>query len=471
MAGILSLFSLGKNVIRIASDDWKNMILEIMQQDYLSKSAGIMESFLAGQVTPSGEVVDPDLRQMMVEQEIEPADLKLAIESARSAVEFLKTPGDEATLFPRDARASLVQTILQRYFLEHHLVQRAPAAGAGELMRPISDVSLDPAVAVPVPKRLFGAMSQTDIRWIACLSARVYRKFAKRRPFPDEPAVPVRMKDDSRMYLLADWGSGVKRAKKIADRIRVMLGETDREQHVIHLGDVYYSGWPEEYDDHFLANWPVMPSQEKRYRSWCLNGNHDMFSGGEGYLDYLLKDSRFQGQRSAHQTPASYFSLETGSWLILGLDTAWEDGGLAGSQMEWVEQRQKAHPEKGLILLSHHQPFSAFEKQYVNLQPLLSRNRVTAWFWGHEHRFAMYRPRPDVKYARLIGHGGVPVWAHSWGQLPDVDYVSTRSFSSGLEDFALFGFAILDFDGDQIRIRYVDEYGSDEKTEVIQKSV
>ena len=65
----------------------------------------------------------------------------------------------------------------------------------------------------------------------------------------------------------------------------------------------------------------------------------------------------------------------------------------------------------------------------------------------------------------------MPVWAHSWGQLPDVDYVSTRSFSSGLEDFALFGFAILDFDGDQIRIRYVDEYGSDEKTEVIQKSV
>jgi hypothetical protein len=445
------------------------MILEIMQQDYLSKSAGIMGSFLTEQIGATGEVLDPELMQIMKEQEIEPADLKVAIECVLGATEFLSAPSDEATLFPRDPAASLVQTILQRYFVEHHLVQHAPAAGAGELLQPISDVSLDPSVAVPVPKRLFGAMSQTDIRWIACLSARVYRRFAKRRPFPDEPAVPVRIKDDSRLYLLADWGSGIKRAKKIADRIKVMLEETDREQHLLHLGDVYYSGWPEEYDEHFLATWPVMPGQENRYGSWCLNGNHDMFSGGDGYFDYLLKDTRFHGQRSAKRSPASYFSLETKSWLILGLDTAWEDGGLAGSQMEWVEQRQKADPNKGLILLSHHQPFSAFEEDYVKLQPLLSRNRVTAWFWGHEHRFAMYRPRPDVTYARLIGHGGVPVWARSWGKLSDVEYVSTQSFLSGVENFALFGFAVLDFEGDQIRIRYVDEYGSNEKTEILHK--
>jgi hypothetical protein len=448
------------------------VILEIMQRDYLSKSAEVVESILAEQIGGSGEILDPKLRSMMQEQQLEPEELMVAIARTREAVRFLSAPAEEAAaIFPRDPAASLLQTVLQRYFLEHGLVQHAPAAGAGELVQPISDVSLDPSVAVPVPKRLFGAMQQTDVRWIACLAAKVYRKFAKRRPFPDEPAVPVRIKDNSRLFLVADWGSGIKRAKKIGDRIKVMLGETDREQHVIHLGDVYYSGWPEEYEDHFLANWPVMPGQEKQYGSWCLNGNHDMFSGGHGYFDYLLKDARFERQRSAKNTPASYFSLENHSWLILGLDTAWDDGDVAGSQMEWVEQRQKASPNKGLILLSHHQPFSAFEQEYIKLQPLLSRNRVTAWFWGHEHRFAMYKPRPDVQYARLIGHGGVPVWARAWSNLSDVEYVSNRRFFSGLEEFALFGFAILDLAGDKIRIRYLDEHGSEEKAETIEPCV
>ena len=109
------------------------------------------------------------------------------------------------------------------------------------------------------------------------------------------------------------------------------MEQTDREQHVIHLGDVYYSGWPEEYEDHFLPNWPVAPGQEDRYGSRCLNANHDMFSGG--HFDHLLKDERFRRQRSARQ-PTSYFSLENDHWQILGLDSAWQDGDLAGSQLE-----------------------------------------------------------------------------------------------------------------------------------------
>lgn len=447
------------------------MIFDIMQSNYLAPSAETIRSILAEQFQSATHQPDPELAGLMKQFQVEPADLKAALEVASEASSFLKTAdGADAALLPREAAASQIQSLLQRYFLDRkrELVRFPPAAAAGETVQPISDITLDPSTA-PAPQRLFRAMSQTDARWVACWAAEIYRKFAKRRPFPDTPADPIRIADDARVFLIGDWGSGISRARKIADRIKVMLAENGREQHVIHLGDVYYSGWPEEYDDHFLANWPVLPGQESKYGSWCLNGNHDMFSGGHGYFDYLMQDSRFRRQRSKGGAfPASYFSLETSRWQVLGLDSAWCDGGLAGSQLEWVETRQRDNPEKQLILLSHHQPISAFENEYQNLQPLLAKCRPTAWFWGHEHRLALYKERPDLRYGRLVGHGGVPVWAKAWKNIDDrVEYVSNRSFRSGLEKFALFGFAVLDFAGENIQVRYYDEHGQVERSENI----
>lgn len=372
----------------------------------------------------------------------------------------------EAAYFPRDALTSQMQSLLQRYFIRNGLTQTSAAPGAMAAIHPISDVSLAGAAAGKAPDQLFGAMSQSDAGWLACWAAKAFTSLDKQRVFPDAPAPPRVIASDARVYLIGDWGSGVSRARKIADRVRSMIAaEPAREQHVVHLGDVYYSGWPEEYDDHFLQFWPVAPGEEQRCGSWSLNSNHDMFSRGSGYFDHLLKDSRFKAQGRS-----SYFSLETDHWQLLGLDTAFKDETLAGDQFDWVERRQKDHPDKKLVLMTHHQPFSSFEKDCVELHRLLARNTLAAWFWGHEHRFTIYEPRPYLKYGRLVGHGGVPVWARSASKpVPEgVAYVSTRGFRSGIERFALFGFAVLDFDGPQIRVRYIDEHGEPEWTEVLQ---
>jgi hypothetical protein len=441
------------------------MILEVMQQQYLTDAIGEAKLKLS-------ECIDAAVRQdleilkVLKSQQVDLVDLQVALARVEEAIAAMaKLTEQEATLFPRDAVSSQMQSILQRYFITKGLTQQRAAAGAVAVTHPISDVSLMPAVAAKAPKQLFGKMSQTDAGWLACWAAMAYRKFGKRHTFPNLPAEPHPLAPNARVYLLADWGSGVGRARKIADRIQSMLeAEGARDQHVIHLGDVYYSGWPEEYDDHFLPFWPVRDGQEGRYGSWNLNSNHDMYSGGHGYFDHLLKDARFNRQQER-----SFFSLENEHWQLLGLDSAWENEDLAGDQFEWVEQRQKNNPNKKLILMTHHQPFSAFEDDCVKLQRLLTRNKVTAWFWGHEHRFAMYKPRPDLPYGRLIGHGGVPVWARAKSKpAPDtVQYVSAAGFRSGLERFALFGFAVLDFDGPQIGVRYFDEHGSVEQSETI----
>ena len=110
-----------------------------------------------------------------------------------------------------------------------------------------------------------------------------------------------------------------------------------------------------EYKKRFLPYWPVRENERDRVSSWCLNGNHDMYSGGFGYFDFLLADPRF-----ARQQGSSYFSLRNDHWHILGLDTAYKDESLHGRQPEWVESELTSSGRAGL-LLSHHQLFSAYD--------------------------------------------------------------------------------------------------------------
>src|SRR5262249_24840634 len=143
------------------------------------------------------------------------------------------------------------------------------------------------------------------------------------REFTPNPAPPCTMANSARLIMLADWGTGVPRARKLGDSVRRYLeeaGDAGTEAHDIHLGEVYDSGWASEYDGHFLPFWPVRPDESEKYGSWSLNGNHDMYSGGHGYFDHLLADPRFR-----RQGQSSYFSLENDFWQILGLDTGYKE--------------------------------------------------------------------------------------------------------------------------------------------------
>jgi hypothetical protein len=239
-------------------------------------------------------------------------------------------------------------------------------------------------------------------------------------------------------------------------------------QHVIHLGDVYYSGWAHEYRRRFLPYWPVRAEEASLIGSWALNSNHDMYSGGYGFFDLLLADSRFERQEQS-----SLFMLRHPNWNILGLDTAWDEGVLHGSQLSWMAEHLDDRARETL-LLSHHQLFSAYEsgnpELLLQLDPVLAKRRIKAWFWGHEHRCVVYRPFNNVEFGRCIGHGGIP--AYMWHGTEDsyptpAIYEDRRCFTRGLERWAVFGFVVLDFDGPRIEVIYIDENGQIPHREVI----
>jgi hypothetical protein len=391
---------------------------------------------------------------------------------------------DDYSFLSRDPIVSIVQSAIEFYF------EQPQNADDVVTKEPVDDERRgpddEPAVTNrtlrnyqptrdPDGRRVFDKFSVTDTGWVASAVAMGIRKLRKRRSFNMTPPMSVKLDGQARVILVGDWGSGLPRAQKVAAAMRVYVEqslEAQRDVHVVHLGDVYYSGWDYEYQKRFLPYWPVQPGEANKVGSWCINGNHDMYSGGYAYFDTLLKDPRFAKQRQA-----SFFHLHNDDWQILGLDTAWDDNGLKDPQADFVSRMLRDYKQKP-IALSHHQFFSAYEPSEncgkvlrEKLGTALAGNRIHAAFWGHEHRCVLYEPWHNIKYGRLVGHGGVPVYmTHAQDEVyvPPTTYEDRRFINKGLERWALFGFAVLDFAGPKLHIRYVDENGFTHKDETIE---
>jgi 3',5'-cyclic AMP phosphodiesterase CpdA len=326
---------------------------------------------------------------------------------------------------------------------------------------------------------LFHRFGPCDLGWIQTKIAEGLAMIEGKPEFPDSPAPPVRLARNARVLIVGDWGTGLPGAVAVAKQMRKWVDEArDREQHVIHLGDVYYSGWREEYQTRFLPYWPV-DRGDRDVMSWSLNGNHDMYSGGHGYFGFLLHDPRFRGHWQgdpAKETPSSHFSLENDDWQILGLDSSYADHDLAGSQAQWLADKLRASQRK-TMLLSHHQPFSAYDAEVSQAMTEKVQNAVPAgrsidaWIWGHEHRCTVYgnRPKPWLKFGSCVGNGGVPQLLPDPPLAPLPDDAAHAPLTWAYEgdepadgnNWLRFGFAVLDFDGANVTIRYVDEHNNE----------
>lgn len=205
-------------------------------------------------------------------------------------------------------------------------------------------------------------------------------------------------KPSPRMIVFGDWGTGLYGAPHIKDSV---LADTQPVDIVMHLGDVYYSGKADEIASRFSAMWPTRPGALNR----ALNGNHEMYCGGQPYLDAIAKDPFKQ--------PHSTFAYQNDHWIIVGLDTAYEDHDLVAPQAAWLSAIVAGAQGRRVVLFSHHQPFSLLSGQgpklVEKLQPVLEGHGIFAWYWGHEHECVLYDKHPKWNmHGRCIGHAGMP---------------------------------------------------------------
>lgn len=323
-----------------------------------------------------------------------------------------------------------------------------------------------------------------DPAWLSTLEA--YRSYfgndGRRKPVPYVRAASVgpktiEIKADARVALMGDWGTGATPAIDVLKSI-----SQDNPDVVVHLGDIYYSGTPEECRANFFEPINAVLRKQKPVPVYSLSGNHDMYCGGTGFYDLIsrLNDAPFT-------QPASFFCLRSADekWQLLAMDTGLHDDNpmtVAGA-LTYVEEDELAwHCDRirefsgGTILLSHHQLFSAYSpigptaadgrRSAVNprlltaFEQMMAVKEIAAWFWGHEHTLSIYQPFADLARGRCLGHGAVPVSVIDEIYKPLADLVDTPVIAAPARlgttaGVYNHGYALLTFKGAECRVDYV----------------
>jgi len=375
---------------------------------------------------------------------------------------------------PRDAVESLIQTVVEQRLRE---APEARLIDPGELAADDPRAAIGGATAAVRDTTQFGPQ---DGRWVGEILKAVVARIARgTHPFNPKPA-EHQVDDRARLLVVGDWGTGNAGARRVSAAMVEAIEETlseGRQVHVIHLGDVYYSGDAGEYRDRVLApgRWPVTEELNGRgVTSWSLNGNHDMYSGGWAYFEKLLGDGRFALQRAPDDRPTSWFRLFTpGGWDVVGLDTSWSSDPLYAGHQGLLEEPQGAtvagwagEEDRRLLLLSHHQFVSSYRKPDESkvlkeaIAGALDGGRVAGWIWGHEHVCMTFKPAPNLPFSCCVGHGGVPVPPKPGGPIPDPGEWVDREVDPGSGGtWARQGFAILDLHGDRITVGFRNDAG------------
>jgi hypothetical protein len=273
------------------------------------------------------------------------------------------------------------------------------------------------------------------------------------QPIPLPP--PASVDGQLRVGILGDWGTGEDEAFAVLDQLM--------QQHpdlIIHIGDIYYAGTHDECINNFLTPINNARSKYKPVPVYTLPGNHEYYSGGKEFFNILPQINIGIPHAAVQQN--SFFCLQNSGWQLEGMDTGYNDHDLLKVDTEvtqlrddeaaWHQQNLAASGGRKVILLSHHQLFSAFgtigaatgsgpnyQNPYLlqTLQTWLADGspNIVAWFWGHEHLLEVYAVpgAQDVNLpilGRCVGHSAFPVFNNLGDYTPLTQSVPLESVST-----------------------------------------
>jgi hypothetical protein len=283
----------------------------------------------------------------------------------------------------------------------------------------LAEISGDKAKAAVLSGELRYAVCDLG-GWSECVKLYLeYKTSLGSNPYLPNKNVVIDLGTKTKLAIIGDWGTGDDVAINVLQQVATFAPDV-----LIHLGDIYYSGTQNEAHTNFLDICRVILGDDVPLFSLC--GNHDMYSGGVGY--YWLLDHI--GQQ------ASYFCLQNANWQFLGMDTGNNDNNpftvatnmtslpssARWSEADWHLNKIANAGGRRNVLLSHHQPFSAFSSvgsvggQKYAYNPNLYNNfkdvlpKIDWWFFGHEHTLAVYPCYMGIQRARCVGASAVPVF-------------------------------------------------------------
>src|ERR1035441_1984050 len=285
-------------------------------QEAFQKNPGQLHDAVQA-ATATAAAGDPVAQQRMV------ADWHTALgELANNAKPVMAMGHGGATVMqtPQNELAARLQTLL---------VKQATAAGNVGTLQPAQTVQTPNGDSF-APGVLFVKFDNDDLAgWLSMAPELLFKP--PKAAWIDPPAVPEPIPDDAQIALFGDWGTGLYGAPAISQTIVGL----DRCDVVLHVGDTYYSGEESEVHARLVGDWPKRPTATLN-RS--LNGNHEMYSGGKGY---------FQALGDFFHQPASCFAMQNANWILVCLDTAYEDFDLDAKQVAWLESMRSEERRVG----------------------------------------------------------------------------------------------------------------------------
>jgi predicted phosphodiesterase len=364
---------------------------------------------------------------------------------------------------PRNRSVAVFQSIMDEYLEEQKAPEAPPkpggasaaSTGEGELSHEEIAANIFYGGQAPgtgdagaMASALMEQFDNLDPRWASWVLAKATGWLKGKHKFVSHTSLNdfrFEMKDEATVAVVGDWGGGNAAAQAVAEQIKQIAPD-----HIIHLGDVYYSGTPKETRERFLKYWPTPKDPGK---SLALNSNHEMYAGGYGYFDVTLPEFK---------QPASYFNLASKNWQFIGLDTGYDEHDLHDPQAEWLAAQLQDNSKK-TILFSHHQLFSAYEttdasKLQSKVQPFLDAGQIYGWIWGHEHLCVVYQKHKGIKGV-CLGNGCFPYNPPTNQPQAPVEWLNDRAQPNDPDYRGIHTFALLKVTPAQIEIKYIDQDG------------
>ena len=306
-----------------------------------------------------------------------------------------------------------------------------------------------------------GKYAQLDPLWLAAVINYAINLIDPDSIYHPFPTSPCRTqiggdKHSLNIAIVGDWGTGAYDSAYAGRGPAVAVMNAVRElkpDYVIHLGDVYYSGTdrriPQQEEKHNLLDyWNTGTGANT---SFAINSNHEMYGAAQGLIGVAMA----YGTPFAHQNRTTYFGLEFGDWLLLGLDSAYFDpstlymkGALGNAQNTQQQDFVKSYgnlKDRKVFVMTHHNPMSYDGSQIVQndsagtslwdgMNTALGKN-PDVWYWGHLHLGVAYNEKSAVGQqgtrGRCVGHSAIPFGDAHGMNTANVDYYAHTNLGIG----------------------------------------
>ena len=189
------------------------------------------------------------------------------------------------------------------------------------------------------------------------------------------------------LWALGDGAAGTPAARAVAARITAA-----RPERVLYLGDVYESGSPTDFAQHFRQVYGPLVR-----RMNPTPGNHEWPSHEQGYDPFW--------QHVTHEPTPPWYSIEIGGWRLLSLNSETPDD---PGQLRWLRRRMAARSGTCTLAFWHRPRYSAGSHgDQEDIEPLwdLVRGHAALVLNGHDHDYQRLRPIDGVTEI-VAGAGG-----------------------------------------------------------------